>query len=202
MQYLKDDIKNKIMQSALAEFRENGYEGSSMREIAANAGIVSGNIYRYFKNKEDLFNCIVEPAYGMIDRLMLQFKKEMEDNSETLVGSDCFKVVKSISSHILEIFTRYSTETLIILDKSQGTKYANSKEKLKNILSGVLHDIYHAELKKHGKELKDDFILDIMSSSFIDGVCLILRNCKNSEHAIELFDSWNNIVFRDLYQRI
>ena len=32
---------------------------SSMRVIAHNAGIVMGNIYRYFKNKEALFKYTV-----------------------------------------------------------------------------------------------------------------------------------------------
>ncbi|MEH6938307.1 TetR/AcrR family transcriptional regulator, partial [Bacillus sp. JJ664] len=63
MQILKEDIKNRIIAAALEEFKEQGYLGASIRNIASNAGIALGTIYKYFKNKEDLFNSLVEPVY-------------------------------------------------------------------------------------------------------------------------------------------
>ncbi|MBQ2500638.1 MAG: helix-turn-helix transcriptional regulator, partial [Clostridia bacterium] len=36
------------------EFLEKGIEGSSMRDIAAGSSMTVGNLYRYFKNKEEI----------------------------------------------------------------------------------------------------------------------------------------------------
>ena len=55
MQYLKTDVRNRILESAEEEFRQNGYLNASIRTIAENAGISLGNVYRYFSNKEALW---------------------------------------------------------------------------------------------------------------------------------------------------
>jgi AcrR family transcriptional regulator len=43
-----------IVQSALRLFRENGYEATTMRAIAQDAGVSTGNAYYYFGSKEEL----------------------------------------------------------------------------------------------------------------------------------------------------
>ena len=48
MQYLKPEIRAKILSSALDEFAEHGYARAQMRRIARGAGISTSNIYRYF----------------------------------------------------------------------------------------------------------------------------------------------------------
>ena len=44
-----------IIQSAIAAFAQNGYEKTSISDIARRAGIATGGIYNYFDNKERLF---------------------------------------------------------------------------------------------------------------------------------------------------
>ena len=56
MQTLKEDVREKIIDSAKNEFLEKGIERASMRDIAAGSGMTVGNLYRYFKNKEELNN--------------------------------------------------------------------------------------------------------------------------------------------------
>jgi AcrR family transcriptional regulator len=43
-----------IARAALALFRERGYEATTMRDIAARAGVSTGNAYYYFGSKEEL----------------------------------------------------------------------------------------------------------------------------------------------------
>lgn len=43
-----------IVQAALTLFRERGYQGTTMREVAATAGVSTGNAYYYFRSKEEL----------------------------------------------------------------------------------------------------------------------------------------------------
>jgi AcrR family transcriptional regulator len=45
----------RLLDAAIGEFAEHGYHGTSMRQIAARAGIAKGLTYYYFENKEDLF---------------------------------------------------------------------------------------------------------------------------------------------------
>lgn len=49
-----------IVETALRLFREHGYEGTTMRAIAEEAGVSLGNAYYYFKSKEHL----IQAYYG------------------------------------------------------------------------------------------------------------------------------------------
>jgi AcrR family transcriptional regulator len=43
-----------ILRSAAAAFRRRGYHGASVGEIASALGMTKGNLYYYFKNKEEI----------------------------------------------------------------------------------------------------------------------------------------------------
>ena len=54
-----DATKEKIITTSLKLFSEQGYYGTSMREVAKEAGISLGLTYNYFKNKEALLGEIL-----------------------------------------------------------------------------------------------------------------------------------------------
>ena len=62
MQVLKEEIREKIKKVALDEFEKKGYQKTTMRGIASKANLTVGNLYRYFKNKDDLFDILLQPA--------------------------------------------------------------------------------------------------------------------------------------------
>ena len=52
------DRRIEILKSAAAAFRRRGYHGASVDQIASALEMTKGNLYYYFKNKEDiLFAC-------------------------------------------------------------------------------------------------------------------------------------------------
>lgn len=46
--------RQQIVAAALKLFREQGYQGTTMRAVAASAGVSVGNAYYYFSSKEEL----------------------------------------------------------------------------------------------------------------------------------------------------
>lgn len=50
-----------ILDAALTVFLRKGFSGSTTREIAAEAGVAEGTIFRYFKTKKDLLLGLVAP---------------------------------------------------------------------------------------------------------------------------------------------
>lgn len=54
------DTKEKVLLTALQLFARDGYEAVSVRTIAEELGITKGALYRHYKNKRDIFDCIVE----------------------------------------------------------------------------------------------------------------------------------------------
>ena len=50
--------REKILDSALQMFVENGFEGSPTSKIAKNAEVATGTLFHYFKTKEELINVL------------------------------------------------------------------------------------------------------------------------------------------------
>ncbi len=81
-QVKKVSVQNRILDAALSLFSENGYQATSMPEIAARAGITPGNIYRYYASKFELFYGVLEPwLNGQLDALE-QRLADMQDGPE------------------------------------------------------------------------------------------------------------------------
>lgn len=51
----KDEVRKRIISVAFAVFLAKGFEKTTMDEIAAQLGVTKPAIYRYYKNKEELF---------------------------------------------------------------------------------------------------------------------------------------------------
>lgn len=57
---LEESKQQRILNAALKEFAENGYEQASTNQIVKNAGIGKGMLFYYFKNKKDLYQFLIE----------------------------------------------------------------------------------------------------------------------------------------------
>lgn len=73
--------KQEILDTALRLFGENGYERTSITDIAKAIGVAQGLCYRYFPSKEALFDSAIE-QYA--DALVEQFFSSEKDNDKTL----------------------------------------------------------------------------------------------------------------------
>lgn len=51
--------KEQILTVSLRLFAKEGYEAVSVSRIAGELGITKGALYRHYKNKQDIFDCIV-----------------------------------------------------------------------------------------------------------------------------------------------
>jgi AcrR family transcriptional regulator len=87
MQILKELFLNNILIIAKTEFVKNGFNQTSMSNIAGQVRIATANIYHYFPNKDALFE---EPVRPVIERWRLmveRFEKEIPQLvSEILSG--------------------------------------------------------------------------------------------------------------------
>lgn len=59
------DTKENILIAALNLFAQNGYEAVSVSMIAGALGVTKGALYKHYKNKQDIFNSIVERMYQL-----------------------------------------------------------------------------------------------------------------------------------------
>ena len=76
MKTLKEDIRNRIVTAARNEFIKNGFRKTSMRTISAKSGVTLGNIYNYFKTKDDIFYTVLRPLLIVLDERMSSYRIE------------------------------------------------------------------------------------------------------------------------------
>ena len=62
-----DDLRDRLLEAALAEFAEHGFEGASTRAIASRAGAHQPQINYHFESKEALWRAAIEDLMAAFD---------------------------------------------------------------------------------------------------------------------------------------
>lgn len=52
------DTKERILAAALEMFSQNGYAGTSVRELTASLGLVKSSMYKHFRSKDEIWNTL------------------------------------------------------------------------------------------------------------------------------------------------
>ncbi|KQS28272.1 TetR/AcrR family transcriptional regulator [Dyadobacter sp. Leaf189] len=68
----KQDMRNLIIDSATQLFLKQGYDKTSIRNIAEDIEYSPATIYLYFKDKDEIFYIIHENAFEILDKLLRQ----------------------------------------------------------------------------------------------------------------------------------
>lgn len=84
-----ENRRQNIINAAKQLFSEKGYAATGLREIAEKAGVSLGNIYNYFKNKEEIFCSLftIEQIGASIKDTLEQLGSDFPYNLEKLLLS-------------------------------------------------------------------------------------------------------------------
>lgn len=65
-----------ILNAAIELFRDNGFEGTRLEDVADKAGVSKATIYLYFDSKEDLFFALIrEHVVPMVDQTINELER-------------------------------------------------------------------------------------------------------------------------------
>ena len=123
-QVLKDSIRDDIIESAREEFLENGYDRSSMRRIAQRSRITVGNLYRYFKSKEDLNEIIVSKTYEEINKVLQKVTGDVVSIGKDVSGvpfslDELSKMMNSLVDGLMKVYEHHRIELNILMMESR-----------------------------------------------------------------------------------
>ena len=62
------DTKERILDEALRQFSQKGYDGTNIRELTASLGLVKSSMYKHYKSKEEIWN-------SLLDRLIAYYNE-------------------------------------------------------------------------------------------------------------------------------
>ncbi|AFM00024.1 MULTISPECIES: TetR/AcrR family transcriptional regulator [Desulfitobacterium] len=163
--------RQKIMQGALAEFGEKGYEQAALNDICKRHNLSKGIIYHYFKSKDELYLGCVEECFAAL--IVFLRKIGCED------GGELEKGLQSYFDARLRFFSQNPCYFKIFCDV-----ITNPPGHLKTAI---------AEIKKDFDELNVRIFTRILSRT-------TLRNGISLEEAVENLCRFQN-YFNLEYQR-
>jgi AcrR family transcriptional regulator len=191
MQVKKDEIRALIIRHALDEFELNGYSGTQMRTIANKAQTSIGNIYRYFTNKDDLFDAIVQPVYMKVSALIFDLYK-----NDPVSLANISLITQRVSHGIMQVYAKHGRELMVLVDKNKGSRYENFIKTLVNMVN---------ERLKQEIPLSDDpsqILTFIISSGFVEGLFIVLRKYKDPIIAQKIIQRMILFYFNDIHKRL
>lgn len=174
-QILKEEIRERIFKAALDEFFEKDFKTAIMQNIALRAGIPTGLIYSYYKNKQTLFEEIVRPVIWNLPETL----KEAEASS--VMGLENYFNIER--KFYVGLFERRK-EFLLLMDKSAGTKYSDAKDKMIHMIEQHIRNI----LEKRGTQEYDEIFFHILATNHVESLLEIMRHYKSREWAEEMLD--------------
>lgn len=170
---ISEERKQKIINEAIKEFAENGYNASNINTIAKKAEISIGSMYSYFASKEDLFLTIVDECFHVLESVLYSINLEngnIFDILENLLRASRYYAIKYPEFN--QIYLDVTTQAL--------SKFSN---KLSHKLEEITANKY-MEIITHAKEQKliDINIDDKIVSFCIDNLILMFQFSYTSDY--------------------
>jgi len=164
-------------------FAEKGFYRANVADICKKAGISNGALYKYFKNKEDVF-------LAVFDRVVDLFSIDYENEKFLSSRKSIYDKLKALLEDIIGLSARHANYIAVYLDLGSP-----SMSKFALSLSETIEDPSKAlwnRLVREGKERGevDPGIAENMASYIIDNhVMLFMFSCV-SEHYDRRFNSY------------
>jgi AcrR family transcriptional regulator len=183
--------KDKIIAAALALFAKNGYEGTSLTEIAKAVGIQKPSIYNHFKSKEEIFLTIYE---NILWFHVNKVEKLVEDIKALNAKEQLFQILSLTFQYYID-FEEQST----FLNRAVFFPPENLKEQLheqfmvsEEAMSAILRTIINKGMQ-NGEIRKgnvDDFTISYYC--LIDGIFIELSYYGVEKMKPRILNIWTN----------
>lgn len=104
-----EQTRQRIQDAALKLFSVKSFKGTTTKEIASEAGVAEGTIFRYFKTKKDILISLASP---IIVESLTDLLQEME-------GKDDETVITAILKNRLHLINKHKDMARVIFFESQ-----------------------------------------------------------------------------------
>ncbi|MCR4945737.1 MAG: TetR/AcrR family transcriptional regulator [Lachnospiraceae bacterium] len=181
---MKQDVEYKkrelLIEAAKSEFLEKGYNKASLRNICSQAGVTTGALYFFFKNKEELFAEIVDgPLMGLKKLLAEHFRQDRESMTGLETTDDIEMDHSDESDMFIEYIYSYRDSFILLLSSSENTVYENCVDEFVDLLEKSLPMMISA-MKGY---TCDEYMAHWMSHQTIDAFINVIKHIQDKDEA-------------------
>lgn len=184
------ETREKLIESAKAEFMEKGYNKASLRSICSSAGVTTGALYFFFEDKADLFRAIVGNAVdGLFEIMQAHF-----DEDEDIVASatsdadpdDYIDDHSEIAQQLIHHIYKNYDAAILVLTKSQGSEYENIVDRIVEITENKSIEMMDKISVKTGKKKKvNRYMLHLVIHIVVDSFVQLVTHEPDEKKALK-----------------
>ncbi|NLY76906.1 MAG: TetR/AcrR family transcriptional regulator [Tissierellia bacterium] len=178
---ISEDKRRHILETAIKEFADKGYNGTNINVVAKKAGISVGAMYKYFESKEDLFLMIID--------ICMQF---LEDTLRRVMESDD-SIMKKVERIFREIqkTSRESKDLICLYNEMTTIGNKDLVERVSRDIESISAKTY-AELISKGQAsgvIRQD-IDPKLGAFFLDNLFMSLQFSYSCDYYMERFRTY------------
>ena len=186
LQKLTEEKLKEILIEGSKEFAEKGFERASMKNIASNAGISVGVLYKYYENKDDFFDACLEDSLKVLSDKMEEFLSWPITPRER---------IRRLLYLVLE-FSRENPNAVRMYHEITSSSFTEKARKLATHIESISAKTYcdYMTALKEMNLLKEDIIPE--AGAFLLDNCLMMLQFS---YNVEYFDERKKIYLGRLY---
>lgn len=177
MRPVNEKLRLDLLEAGKQEFMDKGFQGASLRSIAASLGVTTGAIYRYYTDKEALFDALVaEPAQELVDRYRSVQQSFAQQSVEDQVHN-LPEVPDEEASWMMDFLYDHFDAFKLITCFAAGTKYEHYLDTLAEIEDNAGRSLVD-RMAEAGYPIRpiDDELIHIMSTALFNGMFETVRH--------------------------
>lgn len=197
--------QEKVLFFGKQEFLRKGFQNASLRNIASAAGMTTGAIYTYFKDKNALFEAIVSPVCEQVKKMFTDLSISYYTASGVVGEISKEKAIADLHKVYGFIYDNFDVFRLLVV----GAEGSSKADYVHTIVDyEVEHTLAYLDRMKNEKRSIElnRAVVHMVSESYINAILEPIRHNMSHEDAIENLDflctfytgGWTN-VFHELF---
>jgi AcrR family transcriptional regulator len=188
--------RQEMLAAALELFSEKGYHNVSMHEIARKSEFAIGTLYKFFKNKEDLYKALVLEKSDKFHEAITKAIEEPGDEIEKL--RNYVRIKGQLFRDNVSVVRLYFAETrgtsfniMAGLDREIRERYGHFLETLASIFKSGIK-------RKRFMKIADPYYLAVAIESLTNAILFLWLEAPERHPYPENPDTILNILFKGL----
>src|SRR6202050_1858148 len=129
----RTDTRSRVQEVALELFAEQGYEKTSLREIAERLGVTKAALYYHFKSKEDIVHSFTEDYFADVDNLLDWAKEQPRTDATRLEILDRYVTIVISGSEVFR-FVEQNRASMQSIHGTNKERYALFRDRLDGLV--------------------------------------------------------------------
>jgi AcrR family transcriptional regulator len=132
-QYQKEEVREAILKTAKSEFLRKGFRDANLREISKKARVPIGNLYNYFKDKDQLFREVLRPQMDAIQSALRagRMRSPATDSGGACVDEQAWPRADDVGQGVGYLIA-HRAELDLLVNKARGSSLEDFLEQVAN----------------------------------------------------------------------